>query len=91
MRVQTQFLLINIIGGVAVLGGYIIALLNHPETRNELWGGVPENLRLSIIAFMFVSAFGYCFAMYYFARCFSALDSRHGLLDCCPGGSQFVS
>ena len=65
MRVQTQFFLINIIGGVAVLGGYIIALLNHPETRNELWGGVPENLRLSIIAFMFVSAFGYCFAMYY--------------------------
>lgn len=65
MRIQTQFLLINIIGGIAVLGGYIIALINHPETRNELWGGVPENLRLWITAFMFISAFGYCFAMYY--------------------------
>ena len=65
MRVQTQFLLINIIGGIAVLGGYAIALINNPETRNQLWGGVPENLRLWITAFMFISAFGYCFAMYY--------------------------
>jgi|TARA_B100001142_G_scaffold219604_1_gene217798 hypothetical protein len=65
MRVQTQFLLINIFGGIAVLGGYVIALINNPETRNELWGGVPENLRLWITAFMFISAFGYCFAMYY--------------------------
>ena len=65
MRVQTQFLLINIIGGIAVLGGYVIALINNPETRNELWGGVPENLRLWITAFMFISALGYCFAMYY--------------------------
>ncbi len=65
MRIQTQFLLINIIGGIFVLGGYVVALINHPETRNELWGGVPENLRPWITAFMFISAFGYCFAMYY--------------------------
>ena len=65
MRIQTQFLLLNVIGGIFVLGGYIFALVNHPETRNELWGGVPENLRTPITAFMFVSAFGYCFAMYY--------------------------
>ena len=65
MRIQTQFLLINIIGGILVLGGYVIALINHPETRNELWGGVPENLRPWITTFMFISAFGYCFAMYY--------------------------
>tara|TARA_B100001250_G_scaffold400955_1_gene412208 strand:+ start:15 stop:554 length:540 start_codon:yes stop_codon:yes gene_type:complete len=65
MRIQTQFLIINIVGGIAVLGGYIIALINHPQTRGELWGGVPENLRLWITLFMFISAFGYCFAMYY--------------------------
>ena len=33
MRIQTQFLWINLIGGIAVLGGYIIALINHPETE----------------------------------------------------------
>ena len=41
MRIQTQFLWVNIIGGIAVLGGYIFALLSHPETRSDLWGGVP--------------------------------------------------
>ncbi|MBH50753.1 MAG: hypothetical protein VYA83_05305 [Candidatus Neomarinimicrobiota bacterium] len=65
MRIQTQFLIINIIGGIAVLGGYVVALINHPDTRGELWGGVPENLRFWITSFMFVSAFGYCLAMYY--------------------------
>ena len=65
MRIQTQFLIINIIGGIAVLGGYVIALVNHPDTRSELWGGVPENLRFWITSFMFISAFGYCLAMYY--------------------------
>ena len=45
MRIQTQFLWINIIGGIAVLGGYIFALLSHPETRSDLWGGVPIQWR----------------------------------------------
>ena len=45
MRIQTQLLIINFIGGIAVLGGYVVALINHPHTRNDLWGGVPESLR----------------------------------------------
>ena len=65
MRIQTQLLIINFIGGIAVLGGYVVALINHPHTRNDLWGGVPESLRPWITSFMFVSAFGYCTAMYY--------------------------
>ena len=65
MRIQNQLLLINIIGGISVLGGYLIALMNHPKNRNELWGGVPEELKPWITSFMFVSALGYCIAMYY--------------------------
>lgn len=65
MRIQNQLLLINIIGGISVLGGYVIALMNHPKNRNELWGGVPEELKPWITSFMFVSALGYCIAMYY--------------------------
>ena len=42
MRIQTQFLIINVIGGIAVLGGYVIALINHPKIRGELWGGVQK-------------------------------------------------
>ena len=65
MRIQTQFLWINLIGGIAVLGGYIIALIYHPETRTDLWGDVPINWRPWIVTSMFFAGFGYCYAIYY--------------------------
>ena len=64
MRTNIQFLWINIIGGVAVLGGYVYALLNHPDTGNDLWGGIPQNWRAWIVTSMFIAAFGYIIAMY---------------------------
>ncbi len=66
MRTNIQFLWINIIGGIAVLGGYLYALLNHPNTGNDLWGGIPQNWRAWIVTSMFIAAFGYIIAMYYF-------------------------
>ena len=65
MKIQGQFLWINIIGGIAVLGGYLYALLAHPILRGQLWGGVPEAWRTWITTSMFIAAIGYCFAMYY--------------------------
>ena len=43
MSIQKQFIWINIIGGLSVLGGYVYALLDHPILRGQIWGGVPEN------------------------------------------------
>ena len=34
------FLTINIIGGIAVLGGYAVCLYFFPDQRETLWGGV---------------------------------------------------
>ena len=65
MKIQGQFLWINIIGGIAVLGGYVYALLAHPILRGQIWGGVPEAWRRWITTSMFIAAIGYCFAMYY--------------------------
>ena len=65
MRLQSQVLWINIIGGILVLGGYIYALIQHPNTRSDLWGGVPEEWRMWIVSSMFFAAFGYCYAMKY--------------------------
>ena len=65
MSIQKQFLWINIIGGLSVLGGYLYALLAHPILRGQLWGGVPEAWRTWITTSMFIAAIGYCFAMYY--------------------------
>lgn len=65
MRIQTEFLWINIIGGFLVLGGYVYALITHPESRLDLWGGVPINLRNWIVFSMFLAAIGYSYSMYY--------------------------
>ena len=65
MKIQNQLIILNIIGGIFVLGGYIFALINNPSNRSELWGGVAENFRPWIISSMFLSAFGYCYAMKY--------------------------
>lgn len=65
MSIQKQFIWINIIGGLSVLGGYVYALLDHPILRGQIWGGVPENWQPWITMFMFISGFGYCYGMYY--------------------------
>lgn len=60
-------MLVNIIGGIAVLAGYAFTLVNNPETRNDLWGGVPESWKPMYSLSMFVSAFGYLYVTYYCA------------------------
>lgn len=52
-------LLINVIGGVAVLGSYIWGFQTYPGAGDVLWGGVPENIRPFYTANMFVAAAGY--------------------------------
>ena len=59
MATRIVFALVNIVGGVAVVGGYAWCLGTYPEHREALWGGVQGNLR-SIFAFsMFLAASGY--------------------------------
>ena len=65
IKKQTLFLWVNIIGGIAVLGGYAYALAINPETRNALWGGIPESWKPLYTFSMFTSAIGYLYATYY--------------------------
>lgn len=39
---RLPFLLINLVGGVAVLGSYAWGLTTHQETVGDLWGSIPE-------------------------------------------------
>jgi hypothetical protein len=58
-------LLINILGGVAVLGSYAVGILTHANAGEVLWGGVPQGIRPFYTAGMFLAAIGY-FAYTYF-------------------------
>lgn len=58
-------LIINLLGGAAVLGSYAYGVRSHPNATNVLWGGVPASIRPLYTAGMFLAAAGY-FAFIYF-------------------------
>jgi len=72
--VRRRMLLINVLGGVAVLGSYAYCLATNPETRGQLWGDVPEWLQPAYTVSMLSAAVGYfLFTHHLFFRC----DPRH--------------
>jgi hypothetical protein len=62
---QIILLVINIIGGGAVIGSYIFGLNAQTGGANVLWGGVPENIRPVYFVSMLLSALGYFAFLYY--------------------------
>lgn len=52
-------LLINLLGGTAVIGSYVLGLSAHPGQTEALWGGVPVGLRPFYAVNMLFAAAGY--------------------------------
>jgi hypothetical protein len=60
-----SLILINIIGGLAVLVSYAWGFLTYPNAGEVLWGGVPVTLRPLYTVSMFLAAAGYfAFSLY---------------------------
>jgi len=51
-------LLLNVIGGIAVVGSYVLGL-RGASGADVLWGGVPESIRPVYMVSMAISAIGY--------------------------------
>lgn len=62
---QIILLVINVLGGAAVIGSYVLGLKGQSGGANVLWGGVPANLRPVYTVSMILSAIAY-FAFIYF-------------------------
>jgi len=62
---QIILLIINIVGGAAVIGSYIFGLNTQIGGANALWGGVPGNVRPIYGISMILSALGYFAFIYY--------------------------
>jgi hypothetical protein len=71
---QIILLVINIVGGAAVIGSYILGLNSSTGGVNALWGGVPENVRPLYGISMIISAIGYFAFLYYI---FFRLEPTH--------------
>lgn len=56
-------LIINILGGVAVIGSYIFGLAG--KSADTLWGGTPSSIRPFYFISMLLAAIGYFFFIYF--------------------------
>ncbi|RIK94813.1 MAG: hypothetical protein DCC71_23110 [Proteobacteria bacterium] len=55
----TRLAVLNVLGGLAVLGSYAWGVALAPALRTGLWGGVPEELRGLYTVNMLLAAAGY--------------------------------
>jgi hypothetical protein len=62
---QVILLIINIVGGVAVIGSYIWGFNAQAGGANALWGGVPDKIRPIYGISMILAALGYFAFIYY--------------------------
>ena len=62
---QIILLIINVIGGAAVIGSYVYGLNAQAGGANVLWGGVPASIRPVYTISMILSALGYLAFLYY--------------------------
>ena len=65
MSSQYLFLVVNLIGGCAVLGGYIVCLSSYPQHGEAMWGGIQGDLRNVFIGSMLIAAAGYIVFCFY--------------------------
>ena len=64
MSATITFLIVNLVGGSAVLGGYLICLYMFPDQRETLWGAVQGGWRSVFAVSMLIAAAGYLAFLY---------------------------
>ncbi len=54
-----SLVVLNVLGGMAVLGSYVFAFTGTPELKDGLWGGVPAGIRPLYTVNMLLAAAGF--------------------------------
>ena len=62
---KIALLIINIVGGAAVLLSYVFGLKAQPGGASGLWGSIPVGIRPAYTVSMLISALGYFLFLYY--------------------------
>ena len=64
-KAKRSLLLINVSGGILVLGSYIYGVATYDGSTSDLWGGVSDSLLPLYTTFIFLAAIGYFLFTYY--------------------------
>ncbi len=59
------FLVINSLGGVAVVASYVAGMVSHPNTEQLIWGRITPSLRTVYLVGMPLAAAGYLAILYF--------------------------
>ena len=62
---QIALAVINVIGGILVIGSYVHGIRAHPDTRDDAWGHVPARLMPVYKVSMLLAAAGYFLFTYF--------------------------
>ena len=62
---QIILIIINVIGGAAVLGSYVLDIRGRKGSADRLWGEMPQKARPVYYISMLLSAVGYFFILYF--------------------------
>jgi hypothetical protein len=73
---QIILLIINIMGGAAVMLSYVYGLKEQTGGANVLWGGVPQGIRPVYTVSMIISALGYFAFIFYILLRADPVDSN---------------
>jgi len=68
MSSHSLFWPLNIVGGIAVLGSYLLGFVNHRSEMAGMWGGVESSWRPIYGISMLAAAFGYLAMVSYVQR-----------------------
>jgi hypothetical protein len=59
------FLVINALGGFAVIASYVAGMVSHPNTEQLIWGRITPSLKTVYLAGMPLAALGYLSILYF--------------------------
>jgi hypothetical protein len=62
---QKWLLVINVVGGILVLGSYVIGIRAHEAAGDKLWGGTPASIRPWYALSMLLAAAGYLAVLFH--------------------------
>ena len=66
MEPSTNFLLINIIGGILVISSYFWGYIKYPFHRSLLWGSIGLNFQKIFVLSMICGMLGYLVSAFWF-------------------------
>ncbi|MDH3728540.1 MAG: hypothetical protein OER77_13505 [Myxococcales bacterium] len=94
---KKTWLAINVVGGIAVLGSYAHGLITHPQTRDMLWGSMPDPLKSIYGVTMWLAAAGYLVFMHHVFFRIDTAEARvgqhfgFGVVNTCCAAVVFAS